>query len=281
MSSRTRRVEWHLLVLLSVATALAGCTRNFQPRNFANPDALFRAALAEFQKRNWDNAQLGFEQLASDLSARDPLLAPAYYYLALTHEEQKEFLLAAQAYERVVDGFPGDTLAPPALLGAGRSYQRLWRRPTLDPEYGERAQSIFRSLLSSYPDAKEVAEAQRRIQELDEWFAQKTFLIGMHYVRVRGAYDSGIIYFKDVVETWPDTKVAREAWLKLHEMYTKIRWKEDAAETCQTMWRQYPGDAEVREACGAPPADSIKATQSDKPPAVVPMPDAFARPGPR
>ena len=96
MSYRTRRVEWHLLMLLSVATALAGCAKNWQPRNYANPEALFRASLLEFQRRNWDNAQLGFEQLASDLSARDPLLAPAYFYLALTHEQQKEFLLRQQ-----------------------------------------------------------------------------------------------------------------------------------------------------------------------------------------
>jgi outer membrane protein assembly factor BamD len=281
MSYRTRRVEWHLFVLLSVATALAGCAKGWQPRNYANPEALFRASLLEFQRRNWDNAQLGFEQLASDLSARDPLLAPAYFYLALTHEQQKEFLLAAQAYERVVDGFPDDTLASPAMLGAGRSYQRLWRRPTLDPEYGEKAQSILRALLSSYPQARETTEAKTRIAELDEWFAQKAFLIGMHYVRVRGAYDSGIIYFKDVVSTYPETKTARDAWLKLHEMYTKIRWKEDAAETCQSMWKQYPLDREVRVACGAPPADSIRATETVKPPATVPVPEAFARPGPR
>jgi len=283
MSSRTRRVEWHLLVLLSVATTLAGCASKFQPRNFANPDALFRAALAEFEKRNWDNAQLGFEQLTSDLSARDQLLAPAYFYLALTHEEQKEFLLAAQAYERVVDGFPSDSLAPRAMLGAGRSYQRLWRRPTLDPEYGERAQATFRALLGSYPDAKEAEEATARILELDEWFALKAYLIGMHYVKVRGAYDSGILYFKDVVTNFPDTKVARDAWLRLHEMYTKKRWKDDAAETCASIWKMYPGDREVIEACGPEPvhADTTRATESVKPPVTVPVPDALARPGPR
>jgi outer membrane protein assembly factor BamD len=281
MSSRTRRVEWHLLVLLSVAAALAGCTKNFQPRNYANPEALFRASLLEFQRRNWDNAKEGFEQLASDLSARDPLLAPAYFYLGMTHEQQKEFLLAAQAYERVVDGFPSDTLASTAMLAAGRSYQKLWRRPTLDPEYGEKAQSLLRALLSSYPETKEAAEARTRITELDEWFARKAYLIGMHYVRVRGAYDSGIIYFKDVVTTYPDTKVAREAWLRLHEMYTKIRWKDDAAETCQAMWKTYPGDREVLAACGVAKADTIKATESVKPPATVPVPDALARPGPR
>ncbi len=280
MSPISRRVEWHLLVLLSVATALAGCSRSFQPRNYANPEALFRAALLEFQSGHWDNAQLGFEQLAVDLSARDPLLAPAYFYLALSHEREKEFLLAAQAFERVVDGFPSDTLAAPAMLGAGRAYQQLWRRPSLDPEYGERAQSMLRALLSSYPESNEVVEAKERIAELDEWFARKTFLIGAHYVRVRGAHDSGIIYFKDVVSTWPHTKVAREAWLKLHELYTGKRWKDDAHETCEAMWKAYPGDEEVLKACGAAQSDSTKASQSKVPPDSVPAVSALARPGP-
>jgi outer membrane assembly lipoprotein YfiO len=281
MSSRTRRLEWHLLILLSVATAFAGCAKSFKPRNFANPEALFRASLLEYERRNWGNAQSGFEQLASDLSARDPLLAPTYFYLALTHERQKEYLLAAQAFERIVDGFPDDTLAPPAMLGAGRSYQSLWRKPVLDAEYGFKASSILRSLLSSYPDSRETIEAKARITTLDEWFAQKDYNIGVHYMRVRSAVDPAIIYFKDVVTTYPDTKVARLAWLRLHQLYTKIRWKEDAAEACQAMWQRYPDDKDVREACGAAPADSIRATESAIPPVAVRVPDAFARPGPR
>ena len=41
--------------------------------------------------------------------------------------------------------------------------------------------------------------------------------------------DPAIIYFKDVVTTYPNTKAARLSWLRLHELYTKIRWKEDAS----------------------------------------------------
>ncbi len=280
MSVLVRRVEWRLLVLLSITAALAGCGQSFRVRDYATPEALFRAALLEYEQGNWGNAQIGFEQLSIDLSARDPLLAPAYYYLGLSHESDKQYLLAAQAFERVVDGFPEDTLAAAAMLGAGRSYQHLWRRPTLDPEYGERAQSILRALLSSYPEAKEAPEAAKRITDLDEWFARKTFLIGMHYVRVRGAYDSGIIYFKDVVNTWPYTEVAKESWLKLHELYTAKRWKADADDTCQAMWKAYPGDPLVLKACGPATTDSLRATESVVPPDSIPVVDALARPGP-
>jgi len=278
MSQRLSRVEFRLLMLLGVAVALAGCSRGFQPRDYANPEALFRASLLEFQRQKWDNAKIGFERLTSDLSARDPLLAPAYFYLALSHEQQKEYLLAAQAFERITDGFPDDTLASTAMLGVGRSYQNLWRRPSLDPENGQKAVSILRALLSSYPDSKETDDAKKRIVQIEEWMAQKDYDAGVHYVRVRRAIDPAIIYFKDVVTTYPSTKAARLSWLRLHELYTKIRWKEDAAETCTAMWRAYPGDALVKVACGAPPADSATAAQA--PPPSVPSPVAYARPGP-
>jgi outer membrane protein assembly factor BamD len=278
MSHIPNRVEVRLLVLLAVATALAGCGRGFQPRDFATPEALFQATLLEFQQKKWDNAQLGFERLTGDLSSRDPLLAPAYFYLALTHEQKREYLLAAQAYERVTDGFPDDTLAPTAMLGTGRAYQSLWRRPWLDAEHGQKAASILRALLSSYPDAKETADAKRRIAQLEEWFAEKEYLTAVHYIKVRPVVDGAIIYLKDIVTTYPSTKAARLSWLRLHELYTKIRWKEDAAETCTAMWKAYPGDVEVKTACGAAPADSARSNAV--PPSGIASPVAYARPAP-
>ncbi|MFN9309424.1 outer membrane protein assembly factor BamD [Gemmatimonas sp.] len=278
MSHFPNRVEFRLLVLLAVATALASCGRGFQPRDFATPEALFQATLLEFQQKKWDNAQLGFERLTSDLSSRDPLLAPAYFYLALTHERKKEFLLAAQAFERVTDGFPDDTLAPMAMLGTGRAYQSIWRRPSLDPEQGQKAASVLRALLSSYPDAKETEEAKQRITQLEEWFALKDYQTAVHYIKVRPVVDGAIIYLKDIVTTYPTTKAARLSWLRLHELYTKIRWKEDAAETCSAMWKAYPGDTEVRTPCGGAPLD--KAKPSAVPPSAISSPVAYARPAP-
>jgi len=278
MSPIPNRVEFRLLVLLAVATALAGCGRGFQPRDYATPEALFQATLLEFQAKKWDNAQLGFERLTSDLSSRDPLLAPAYFYLALTHEKRQEYLLAAQAFERVTDGFPDDTLAPTAMLGTGRAYQSMWRRPSLDPEQGQKAASVLRALLSSYPESRETEEAKRRITLLEEWFAEKDYQTAVHYIKVRPVVDGAIIYLKDIVTTYPSTKAARLSWLRLHELYTKIRWKEDAAETCTAMWKAYPGDVEVKTACGAAPADSVRSNAV--PPSGIASPVAYARPAP-
>ena len=113
----------------------------------------------------------------------------------------------------------------------------------------------------------------------------------MHYIKVRRAIDPAIIYFKDVVTTYPATKAARMSWLRLHGLYTKIRWKEDAAETCTAMWKAYPGDPEVALACGAAPKDTaapvvrdttaLKAdTIAAAPQPAILSPVAFARPAP-
>jgi outer membrane protein assembly factor BamD len=103
----------------------------------------------------------------------------------------------------------------------------------------------------------------------------------MHYIRVRKAVDPAIIYFKDVVQTYPTTKSARLAWLRLHELYTKIRWKEDAAETCEAMWTAYPGDADVRAACGVRKAVAAPDTTRLPQAAPVRSPQGYARPAPR
>ncbi len=69
--------------------------------------------------------------------------------------------------------------------------------------------------------------------------------------------------------------------MRLPEIYTKIRWKEDAAETCNAMWKAYPGDAEVKIACGAAPAAAPDSTATKVPPLAVSFPATYARPAPR
>ena len=264
--------------MLGVVFALAGCGHSFRPRDFANPEALFRASLLQFQAQKWDNAQAGFEQLSNELSAQDPLLAPVLFYLAITQEKRKDYLLASQAYMRVADGFPDDTLAPEAVLGSGRSLSMMWRKSSLDPTEGQQAASTLRMLLATYPNSKAAVEAKWRLDSLDDKFARKDYDTGVHYIR-RGAVDPAIIYFKDVVKTYPHTAHARLAWLRLHELYTKIRWKDDAGDACVAMWTEYPDtDADVLKACGKEPepGDSSKVKKDT----IAITLGALARPGP-
>ncbi|MEJ7811614.1 MAG: outer membrane protein assembly factor BamD [Gemmatimonadaceae bacterium] len=250
-----RSLQIALPLLLAAAS---GCRTGFQPRRFSSNDALYEASLRELRARHWTNAIAGFERLTVELPARDPLFPRSLYHLGRSHVGSKENLLAAQSFARLAESFPNDSMADDALLEAGRAYGRMWRKPALDAQYGETALATYRTLVDVYPSSPLVAVANRETARLAEWFARKTYDNGMHYFRRKG-YESSIIYFKDVVTRYPDSPASRDALLRLAESYGKIRYREDAAETCTTLHRAYPGDRQVREICGAVP-DSAKTT---------------------
>ena len=207
-------------IVVAVLTVASACRPGFQPRGFASSGALFTASLREYNLKRYDNAVTGFERLTLDLSARDSLLPLSHWYLAHAHELKNEHLLAASSYTRLAESFPDDSLAPAALLLAGRSYSELWRRPDLDPTYGDLAQIQFRQLASLYPDSPLRKQADSSSADIDERKASKDYGIGMHYVRRKG-YESSLIYFKDVVKDYPATKMAREALIEMVVVYRR------------------------------------------------------------
>lgn len=231
----------------------AGCAAGFQAASYPSDEALFTAALAEYEAGEWGNAVVGFERLTLQLGARDTLLPRAHYYLGQAHRQRGEELLAAQSFVRLVEGFPSDTLADDALYDAALSYQRLWRKPELDTQYGDAALETYRTLLNAYPTSPRRADAERGIAELSEMFAQKDYRTAEQYLRIR-AYDSAIIYLQDVRERFPETDTARKAGVRLVETYRRLNYREEAEETCNQLRTRHPADNEVRETCGAPPA---------------------------
>src|SRR5687768_6994247 len=240
-------------VLCALALLMAACAKPFIPARISPSTALYEASLREYQREKWDNAILGFEKLTLDLPARDTLLSRSHWYLGMAHFRNKQYILAGQSLQRLTEAFPDDSLADDALFEAGRAYRRLWRKPVLDPQYGQLALTTFRTLLALYPNTPRATEVNAQIAELEQMFATKDYEVGMHYLR-RRAYDSAIIYFQDVVATYPNTPRARDAYLRLAEAFTAIRYREDAREVCTTLRAKYPGDADVLEACGPAPA---------------------------
>ena len=230
----------------------AACRPDFQLKRYPTTEALYQASIRELEARRWGNAVAGFEKLVADLAPRDSLLARVHWHLGKAHQGRGEWLLAAQSFTRVADGFPDDPLADDALLEAARSYRRLWRRPELDAQHGETALAVYRQFLGLYSSSPLAAAASKEVAELEEWFAKKLFLTGRFYVK-RKAPDSAILYFRHVRETYPNSAAARDAGLRLVEVYRSIRYREDAAEVCADLRRKHANDREVREVCGEAP----------------------------
>lgn len=238
----------------------AACFQSFNVRRFSSSGALYLAGLERYEKKKWVNAIDAFEKLTFDLPARDTLLPLAHWYLGHARRNNQERVLAAQSFIRLAEQFPADTLADDALYYSAVSYREMWRRPSLDPQYGILAQVQFQTLEALFPDSKYADSAVRELRELDDWFAQKDFSTASYYVR-RRAYDSAIIYLRDIVTEHPNSDYARRAMLELVKIYRlpAMNYQVDADEVCDALRAGFPSDADVLAVCKLPTSPATPA----------------------
>jgi outer membrane assembly lipoprotein YfiO len=216
-------------------------------------DSMWHRAEVAVRHGKWSDAEKLLNRAILEFSPGDPRVSRAHFYLGESLFAQGRQLEAAREFRKTSDETPNDPLAPEALLRVGDVYADLWRRPELDPTYGQTALSTYQELLNRYPGGGAAKRAEQRIGELNERFAYKAYKAGIFYFRLK-AYDSAILYFKDLVATYPKTAVVPDALVKLVQAYRALGYREDVQETCGYIQRFHPRAPKVREVCPAKPA---------------------------
>ncbi|HYV98221.1 MAG TPA: outer membrane protein assembly factor BamD [Gemmatimonadaceae bacterium] len=239
--------------------ALVACGPGFRINDYPTPVSLYNAGVAEYTKGNWDHAVTALDRVTNLLGPRDTLLPRAELLLGRAYEKKKSFLLAAATYKRLFDDFPEDSLADDALLGVADANAQSWRGPEYSAEHGItslESYSLLQRLFPNSPLVKRAQEGERRVQEA---LAQKDLRNGVFYMK-RGAYESALIPLKDAVDNFPSTAAAREAMIKMVEVYRnpKVKYADDARDMCKRLRGTYAGDPGVVKACAGIPVDTTK-----------------------
>ena len=213
-------------------------------------DSLFRLAESKVRRGKWGDAIEHLERVLLEFSPGDSRIPRARYFLGEAKLAIGNHLEAAREFRRVSDETPNDQLAPEALLRVGDVYADLWRRPELDPSYGQTALATYQELLNRYANTPAAARAQERIDDLKERFAYKEYRAALFYFKLK-AYDSAILYLKDLVATYPRAAIAPDALIKLVEAYRRLGYQEDVKETCGYLRRFHPNAVRGRSPCSA------------------------------
>jgi outer membrane protein assembly factor BamD len=241
---------------LLLPLAVVACGHGARPAAGPAPDVLLTRSRAQFRMGEFGAALQNLRRLLFELSPNDSALPEVHYLLAESQFQLGQFVDASHEFRQTADQFPGSVYAPLALLRAGDANMRLWRKPELDPTYGQTALAIYQDLAGRYPDSQAATRAQLHVRQLRESFADKAYKNGLFYFR-RGAYDSGIIYFKDVVANYSDTPRAADALLRLADSYRVIGYREELQETCAHVRRFYPQAPGLELSC--PPDSGVGA----------------------
>jgi outer membrane protein assembly factor BamD len=250
------RSVW-LLAILFLAACGGGRTenRNVAPApvssstaSAATVDSLWRQAEQAIRFGKWSDAEKLLNRAVLEFAPGDRRIARTHFLLGEALFAQNRHLEAAREFRKASDETPNDPIAPEALLRLGDVYADLWRRPELDPTYGQTALSTYQELLNRYAETNPAKRAQLRIAELNERFATKTYKAALYYFRLK-AYDSAILYLKDLVATYPRARVVPEALVKLVQAYRSLGYREDVQETCDYIRRLHPRAPKAGEVC--------------------------------
>jgi outer membrane protein assembly factor BamD len=209
------------------------------------------AGFRAFRHGDFDKAQTLWRQAQFELSPGQPEMAEVRYFMAECDFQLGDLESAGLEFQKVVEDFPTSDYAPLALLRAGEANEDAWTSPFLDPTPGVTALAAYNEVIARYPGSSAAARAKMHIGKLTVWFAQKDYDIGMFYYR-RHAYDSAIMYFKEVIANHEGTPQVVLALLKLVDSYQAIGYKDELRETCETLRQFYPTAQGVDKRCPAP-----------------------------
>jgi outer membrane protein assembly factor BamD len=240
----TRIAGFALALLL-----LAGCgARQVNLRTLA-PDDLYARATKAYEAKDYAGAIPPLEAFVEQ-HLGDPRAPQALMYLGRAHEARKEYVSAATYYQRLAESFPSSPLNLDARLGICESYVKLSPAPQLDQEYTRGALEHCGSVSTNFPGTAQSTAAGKYVADLQEKLAQKSFQNAIFYQR-RKAYDSAVIYFSEVVDSYPRSAVAPQALSRLLQVYGVLGYVEEAAAARERLLHDYP---ESPEAKALPPA---------------------------
>lgn len=242
-------------LVLVVCLVMVGCGGNQLARiNQLSPDQLLQIGLEEFEQGDWDDAILYLEQFVFSAPTH-PRYQEAQYRLAEARFNKDEYVTAAAEFNRFASQYADGELGDDARFMVCRSYWELSPDPPLDQEYTEAAIDHCGSLLAFYPESEYADRAREILDAGYNKLAEKLYRSGSWYMR-RGAIDSAILYFEDIVARYPRTPLAPRALFQMLEGYGLLGYEEEANETRQRLLTEYPESPEARQLQSDPPSVS-------------------------
>ena len=235
---------------------LGGCaSRRVDPRTLA-PDDIWTRASAEYAEGDYGDA-IPFLEAFVEQHLGDPRAPEALLRLGRSHAARREYISAANYFQRIAEDFPSSPLNLEARYAVCTSYVHLSPRPELDQEYTRAALEHCGSVATNYPSTAQGDSARANAVQMREKLAEKEYKNGLHYQR-RRAYDAAVISFTDVVEGFPETSFAPQALRRLLDVYGVLGYVEEVAETRTRLLRDYPNDPAAQD---LPPVDTSAASQ--------------------
>lgn len=192
------------LFACAIALCIGACAGAEEAAVKATPtEQRFREAMEKFNDEDYEAARKLFEAIVLQDPASEQA-DDAQYYLAESYFLEKDYHLAAYAYNRV-SSFPNSPYYKIAIYKTGESY--YYGSASYDRDQKETRAAIdhFRSFAQRYAGDSLATLAQRRIVELRTKLARRDYESALQYMRLDDP-TAALVYFTKVINDYPDTE---------------------------------------------------------------------------
>ncbi len=190
---------------------LWGCGSSIDTTDMS-PEQRLQYAISVYNDEDYVEAQKEFEAILLQYPGSN-IADDAQYYLGMTRFQKGEYILAAYEFSKLIKNMPASEFVPQAQFNLAESYYQLSPNYNLDQKYTKKAIEEFQAFIDFFPLNEKVAEAERKINELNDKLAHKEYSIAVIYEKM-DYYTAALKYFEDVFETYHDTEYGPMALYK-------------------------------------------------------------------
>lgn len=233
-----------LLVLYFPLLLLFGCSSAIDTTNLGSQQRLDYAV----RLYNEEDYELAIAELQAIILQfpGNAVVDDAQYYLGMCRFQRGELVLAAFEFSKLIKNMSASEFVPQAQFMLAESYYELSPNFSLDQKYTKKAIEEYQAFLDFFPANPSVAEAEKKIRELNTKLAQKEYNAAMIYEKLE-FYIAATKYYDNVVEVYHDTPYAPMALYNKINILKAREKNVDALNEASKFLQRYPNDERAKE----------------------------------
>lgn len=144
----------------------------------------------------------------------------AKFKAGLSYKDIQDYDSAILMFKDVIDRYPNSAVIDKARFQLAECSKLLSVKPEYDQTPTNLARKEFEDFLKKHPDSEMAADARQVVDKLKSREAENAYETGKFY-EARRAPGSAAIYYKDIIQNYPDTEWAKKAQERLNELEKK------------------------------------------------------------
>lgn len=144
----------------------------------------------------------------------------AIFNTGLAYKSISDYDNAIMTFKQLVDKYPDSSFIDSARYQLAECSKLLSLKPDYDQSSTAVAREEFEEFVAKHPESELTDEAREIIDKLKYKEAQNSYNIGQFY-EARRMPDSAVIYYRDIIQKYPETEWAKKARERLNEIEAK------------------------------------------------------------